>query len=92
LPPPRPKSLCHPHQSKKVRRIASRKAKKGGKSTRRDSSARKIAIISQNIQGLKHPAKLETIINEVNKRCIFAYLVQGSRNMARRGLCATAEA
>jgi hypothetical protein len=38
----------------------------------------KIVIISQNVQGLKDLAKLETIINEVNKRGIYAFLVQES--------------
>jgi hypothetical protein len=57
--------------------IALQKSKNaGGKSIRRDSSAIKIMVVIQNAQGMKDPAKLETIIYEVEARGIYAYLVQ----------------
>jgi hypothetical protein len=66
--------LPPPYQSKKACRVALQKAKNGGgTSIRRDSS---IVVVSQNAQGMKDPAKLETIIYEEDARGIYAYLVQ----------------
>jgi hypothetical protein len=41
-----------------------------------DSSASRVVVLSQNVQGLKKEAKLETIIQIIEERKVYSYCVQ----------------
>jgi hypothetical protein len=64
-----------PFLSKKARPIEKAKIK-GGKSIRLNFSATDLTLLTRNVQGLKDPSKLETIIDEVNSKGIYAYMDQ----------------